>query len=81
MEGETFRVQTTEKCVLPAVEHGNLPHIVIGDLNSHITTWRYTMTDGKMEERLQNPTSSLYLKALLTCVENQSWSLSLTRNR
>ena len=31
-----------------------------------------------MEEKLQP--SSLYLKALLTCVEYQSWNLSLTRN-
>ena len=26
------------------------------------------------------PTSFLYMKALLTCVENESWNMSLTRN-
>ena len=29
------------------VGHGNLPHIVIGDFNSHSTTWGYTNTDDK----------------------------------
>ena len=28
-----------EKFVLSALGHGNLPHIIIGDFNSHITTW------------------------------------------
>ena len=28
-----------EKFVLPALGHGNLPHIVIGYFNSHSTTW------------------------------------------
>ena len=28
-----------EKFVLPALGYGNLPHIVIGDFNSHSTTW------------------------------------------
>ena len=31
-----------EKCVL--LGHGNLPHIVIGDFNSHRITWGYTTT-------------------------------------
>ena len=30
-----------EKFVLPALGHGNLPHIVIGDFNSHSITWGY----------------------------------------
>ena len=34
-----------EKCVLPALGYGNLPHIVIGDFNSHSTTWGYTTMD------------------------------------
>ena len=34
-----------EKFVLPALEYENLPHIVIGDFNNHITTWGYTSTD------------------------------------
>ena len=34
-----------EKCVLPALGYGNLPHIVIGDFNSHSTAWGYTNTD------------------------------------
>ena len=38
-----------EKFVLPALGHGNLPHIVIGDLNSHSTTWGYTNTDDNRE--------------------------------
>ena len=95
-----------EKCVLPALGHGNLPHIVIEVFNSHSTTWGYTNTDdnGEAVEQwatshwftMQNylgrstvqdgreattPTSSLYLRALIICAENQSsWSLSLTHN-
>ena len=34
---------------LPALGHRNLPHIVIGDFNSHSTTWGYTNTDNKGE--------------------------------
>ena len=34
----------TEPFVQPALGHISLPHIVIGDFNSH-TTWRYTTTD------------------------------------
>ena len=30
---------------LPALGHRNLPHIVIGDFNSHSTMWGYTSTD------------------------------------
>ena len=32
---------------LPALSHRNLPHIVIGDINSHNTTWGYTSTDNE----------------------------------
>ena len=42
MPGEVVHsmyIPPNEKFVLPALEHGNLPHIVIGDFNSHITTW------------------------------------------
>ena len=39
----------TELFVLPALGHRNLPHIVIGDFNSHITTWCYTTTDNNRE--------------------------------
>ena len=38
-----------EKFVLPALGNGNLPHIVIGDFNSHSTTWGYTNTDDNGE--------------------------------
>ena len=38
-----------EKFVLPALGHGNLPHIVIRDFNSHNTTWGYTNTDDNGE--------------------------------
>ena len=38
-----------EMFVLPALGHGNLPHIVIGDFNSHSTTWGYTNTDDNGE--------------------------------
>ena len=31
----------------PALGHRNLPHIVIGDFNSHSTTWGYTSTDNE----------------------------------
>ncbi len=34
-----------EDFVLPTLGHRNLPHIVIGDFNSHSTTWGYTTTD------------------------------------
>ena len=34
---------------LPALGHGNLPHIVIGDFNSHSTTWGYSTTDDNGE--------------------------------
>ena len=33
-----------EKFLLPTLGHGRLHHIVIGDLNSHNTTWGYTAT-------------------------------------
>ena len=32
-------IPPNEMFVLPALGHGNLPHIVIGDFNSHSTTW------------------------------------------
>ena len=34
---------------LPAQGHRNLPHIGIGDVNSHSTTWGYTNTDNEGE--------------------------------
>ena len=34
---------------LPALGHRNLPHIVIGDFNSHSTTLGYTNTDNEGE--------------------------------
>ena len=34
-------MQTTK----PPLGHGNLPYIVIGDFNSHSTTWGYTTKD------------------------------------
>ena len=34
---------------LPALGHRNLPHIVIGDFNSHSTTWGYNTTDDNGE--------------------------------
>ena len=34
---------------LPALAHRNLPHIVIGDFNSHSTMWGYTSTDNEGE--------------------------------
>ena len=38
-----------EQFVLPALGHRNLPHIVIGDFNSHSTTWGYQTTDDNGE--------------------------------
>ena len=38
-----------EKFLLPALRHGNLLHIVIGNFNSHSTTWEYTNTDDNGE--------------------------------
>ena len=34
---------------LPSLGHRNLSHIVIGDFNSHSTTWGYTITDNEGE--------------------------------
>ena len=34
---------------LPVLGHRNLPHIVIGDFNSHSTTWGYNTTDDNGE--------------------------------
>ena len=34
---------------LPALGHRNLPHIVIGDFNSHSTMWGYATTDNEGE--------------------------------
>ena len=34
---------------LPALDHTNLPHIVIGDFNGHSTTWGYASTDNEGE--------------------------------
>ena len=39
----------TEKFVLPALGHGNLPLMQIGDYNNHSTTWGYTSTDDNGE--------------------------------
>ena len=44
-----------EKCVLPALVYGNLPHIVIGDFNRHITIWGYTTTDDNRERLSSGP--------------------------
>ena len=79
-----------KKFVLPALEHGHLPHIVIGDFNSHNTTWGYTTTDdnGEAGEQwsdlcnltlIQNEklSKSFNIASMLTCMENQSWNLSL----
>ena len=38
-----------EKFVLPALGHGNPPHILMGDFNSHSTTRGYTNTDDNEE--------------------------------
>ena len=38
-----------EKLVIPALRYRNLPHIVIGYFNSHITIWGYTNTDDNGE--------------------------------
>ena len=38
-----------DQFVFPALGHRNLPHIVIGDFNSHSTTWGYTRTDNEGE--------------------------------
>ena len=35
--------------VLPALGHRDLPHIVIGDFNSHSTSWGYDTTDNNGE--------------------------------
>ena len=40
-----------KKFVLPAIGNGNLPHIVIGDFNSHSTIWGYTNNNGEAVEQ------------------------------
>ena len=42
-----------EKFVLPALGYGNLLYIVIGDFNSHSTTWGYT-PQTTMEKQLNS---------------------------
>ena len=39
-----------DQFVLPAASHRDLPHIVIGDFNSHSTSWGYDTTDNNGEE-------------------------------
>ena len=34
-----------DQFALPALGHRDLPHIVIGDFNSHSTSWGYDTTD------------------------------------
>ena len=38
-----------DQFVLPALGHRDLPHIVIGDFNSHSTSWGYDTTDNNGE--------------------------------
>ena len=38
-----------DQFVLPAFGHRDLPHIVIGDSNSHSTSWGYDTTDNNGE--------------------------------
>ena len=42
---------------LPAFGHSDLPHIVIGDFNSHSTSWGYDTTDNNGEMVEQWPDS------------------------
>ena len=46
----------TERFVLPALGHRILPHIVIGDYNSHSTTCGYTTTYNNGEAKSDNIT-------------------------
>ena len=38
-----------EQLLLPSLGSRNMPHIVIGDFNSHTTLWGYTSTDNDGE--------------------------------
>ena len=38
-----------DQFALPALGHRDLPHIVIGDFNSHSTSWGYDTTDNNGE--------------------------------
>ena len=49
---------TNDKFVL--LGHGNLPHIVIRDFNSHSATWGYTNTDDN-GEAVEQWADSFYL--------------------
>ena len=42
-----------KQVILPPLQQGNKPHVVIGDFNSHITLWGYsrTGTDGEAVEQ------------------------------
>ena len=68
--------QPNEKFILPARGYRNLPHIVIGDFNSHITTWGYTTTDynGEVVEHLAD-------SCKLTLIHNAKLSKSFNRER
>ena len=52
---------------LPALGHRNLPHFVIGDFNSHITTWGYTNTDNEGEAVEQWADSCNFTFMMLNC--------------
>ena len=38
-----------DQFALPALGHRDLPHLVIGDFNSHSTSWGYDTTDNNGE--------------------------------
>ena len=40
---------TNDQFALQALGHRDLPHIVIGDFNSHSTSWGYDTTDNNVE--------------------------------
>ena len=65
-----------DKFLLPALGHGNLPHIVIGEFNSHSTTWAYTNTDdnGEAAEQWTNSCN-------LTLIHNAKLSKSFNSTR
>ena len=65
-----------KKFVLPALGHGDLPHIVIGDSNSHRTTWGYTNKDDNGEPIEQGADS-----CNLTLIHNAKLSKSFNSAR
>ena len=73
-EQDNVELRCMEKFVLPALGHGNLPHIVTGDFNGHSTTWGYTDANGEAVEQCADSCN-------LTLIHNAKLSKSFNSAR